>query len=75
MISGTRAGGMRRGDGQSLSGWIERKALAQFVVPLIGGIGQLVSSVAVVSGYVINVTRDQAGKEICSEYRNDSLYS
>lgn len=58
-ISDSEAGGMHKGDGRSLSGWIRRKALVPFVVPVTGGIGQPVSLVAPVSGSVAGVIRNQ----------------
>ena len=63
MISGSTAGGMHRGDGQNLSGWIKRKALALFAAPLTGGIDQLVSLVVPVAGYVPGVTQNLERRE------------
>lgn len=42
-ISGSRVGGMHRGDGGSLSGWTKKRMLALFVALVTGGIDQPVN--------------------------------
>ena len=61
--SGPGAGGMLRGDGQSLSGWAKRKGLVLFVVPVISGIDQPASLAVPAGGSAIAVTRNQERKE------------
>ncbi|MBA7562034.1 hypothetical protein ES708_03683 [subsurface metagenome] len=63
MISGSRAGGMRKGDGRNLSGWIKRRTPALFAAPLTGGIDQPVGLAVLVPGFVAAVIQNPERKE------------
>ena len=61
-ISGSRAGGIHRGNGQNLSVWTKRRVPALFAAPVTGGIDQLVSLVVLESGSAVAVTPSREGR-------------